>query len=188
MPIELIGSKNSYPLIAVSARPSDKDIADLEKERLEEQKNQKIEMGTAARRSEDRPSKLGFVAVFTSGVALLSIVILSIFSQGKSTDASRPQSSVNAGRTAVINPPPQAPNKLSPSPNDIKAAQNRLIELGYLAGPADGVWGTKSRMALRAFKIANALAADDKWDDVVSGRLYSAQAARSPLPLATTGR
>ena len=42
-----------------------------------------------------------------------------------------------------------------------------------------------ARMALRAFKIANGLAADDKWDDLVSGRLYSTQAARSPLPLAT---
>jgi peptidoglycan hydrolase-like protein with peptidoglycan-binding domain len=66
------------------------------------------------------------------------------------------------------------------------AAQNRLIELGFLKAPADGIWGTKSRTALRAFKVANGLAADDKWDDLVSGRLYSAQAARSPLPLATS--
>jgi hypothetical protein len=70
-------------------------------------------------------------------------------------------------------------------PVDAKQAQDRLIELGFLTGPADGVWGNKSRMALRAFKIANGLTADDKWDDLVSGRLYSTQAARSPLPLAT---
>jgi len=44
----------------------------------------------------------------------------------------------------------------------------------------------EARMALRAFKIANGLAADDKWDDLVSGRLYSNQTARSPLPLAAT--
>jgi peptidoglycan hydrolase-like protein with peptidoglycan-binding domain len=66
------------------------------------------------------------------------------------------------------------------------AAQNRLIELGFLKGQADGIWGTKSRTALRAFKVANGLTADDKWDDLVSGQLYSTQAARSPLPLATT--
>jgi hypothetical protein len=92
-------------------------------------------------------------------------------------------SSAHADRTAVA-----APLKLNPPPSDIMAAQNRLIELRFLKGPADGVWGSKSRMALRAFKIANALAADDKWDDLVSSRLYSTQAARSPLPLATTGR
>jgi hypothetical protein len=32
-------------------------------------------------------------------------------------------------------------------------------------GPGDGICRTKSRMALRAFKVANGLAADDKWDD-----------------------
>jgi peptidoglycan hydrolase-like protein with peptidoglycan-binding domain len=94
------------------------------------------------------------------------------------------RSAVHAEPTAAV-APLQGANKLSPPP---MAAQNRLIELGFLAGPSDGVWGTKSRMALRAFKIANGLAADDKWDDLVSSRLYSTKAARSPLPLATTGR
>jgi len=120
----------------------------------------------------------------------LSIVMLPVFFQGKSTDAAKPQgladSSVQANRTAVA--PLQGANKLNPPPNDIVAAQNRLMELRFLAGPSDGVWGTKSRMALRAFKIANGLAADDKWDDLVSARLCSTQAVRLPLPLARTGR
>ena len=137
------------------------------------------------RQSEDRQNTIGIIAVFIGGAALLSIVMLSIFFQGKSTDAAKP--SVHADPTAVV-APPQSTNKSNPPPGNIMAAQNRLIELGFLAGPADGVWGTKSRMALRAFKIANGLAADDKWDDLVSSRLYSTQAARSPLPLATTGR
>jgi Putative peptidoglycan binding domain len=84
--------------------------------------------------------------------------------------------------------PTPVANDSTAVPVDAKKAQDRLIELGFLSGPADGVWGTKSRMALRAFKIANGLAADDKWDALVSGHLYSTQAARSPLPLATTGR
>src|SRR6516225_6171328 len=141
------------------------------------------EMGI--RQSGDRQTKIGIIAVFTGGAALLSIVMLSIFFQGKSTDAAKP--SVHADRTAVVAPLQDA-NKLNPSPSVIMTAQNRLIELGFLAGPADGVWGTKSRVALRAFKIANGLAADDKWDALVSGRLYSTQAVRSPLPLGTTGR
>ena len=114
--------------------------------------------------------------------------MLPVIFQGKSTDAVKPQavadSTFHADRPAVV-APLQGTNESHPPPGDIKAAQNRLIELGFLAGPSDGVWGTKSRMALRAFKIANALAADDKWDDLVSSRLFSTQAARSPLPLAT---
>ena len=147
---------------------------------------QKSKVGSSGyRQSEDRQTKIGIIAVFTGGAALLSIVMLSIFSHGKSTDASKPHSSANADRTAVVAPLQDA-NKLNPPPSVILTAQNRLIELGFLAGPADGAWGTKSRAALRAFKVANGLAADDKWDALASGRLYSIQATRSPLPLATT--
>jgi hypothetical protein len=145
------------------------------------------------RQSETGHRQIGIagIAAFIGGAAVLSIVMLLIFFQGKSTNAAKPQavadSSVHADPTAVV-APLQSTNKSNPPPGNIMAAQNRLIELGFLAGPADGVWGTKSRMALRAFKIANGLTADDKWDDLVSSRLYSTQAARSPLPLATTGR
>jgi hypothetical protein len=153
------------------------------------------ERETGHRQSETgrRQSKFAIagIAAFVGGAAILSIVMLPVFFPGKSTDAAKPQavadSSVYADRTAAV-APLQGANKLSPLPGDIMAAQNRLIELGFVAGPADGVWGTKSRMALRAFKIANGLAADDKWDDLVNSRLYSTKAARSPLPLTTTGR
>jgi hypothetical protein len=138
-----------------------------------------------------RQSKLAIagIAAFIGGAAILSIVMLAVFFQGESTDAAKSQAVADSSvdRTAVV-APLQVTNKSNPPPGDIMAAQNRLIELGFLAGPSDGVWGTKSRMALRAFKIANALAADDKWDDLVSSRLYSTKAARSPLPLATTGQ
>ena len=130
------------------------------------------------------------ISAFMGGAAILAILAIDL-PRGKSTDAAKPQavanSSVHADRTAVVAPLPGT-NKSNTPPGDIMMAQNRLIELGFLAGPSDGVWGTKSRMALRAFKIANALAADDKWDDQVSSRLYSIQAARSPPPPATTGR
>ena len=145
------------------------------------------------RQSETGHRQIGIagIAAFIGGAAILSIVMLLVFFQGKSTDTAKPQaiadSSVHADRTPAV-ASLQGANKLNPPPSDIMAAQNRLIELGFLKGPADGVWGTKSRMALRAFKTANGLAADDKWDDLVSSRLYSTQAARSPLPLATTGR
>ena len=128
-------------------------------------------------------------AAFTCGVAIPSIVMLPILFQGKSAGAAKPQAvtdaPVHADSTAAV-APLQGANKLNPPPSDIMAAQNRLIDLRFLKGQADGIWGAQSRMALRAFKIANGLNGDDKWDDHVSGRLYSTQAARSPLRLATT--
>ena len=60
---------------------------------------------------------------------------------------------------AISQPAPTtAPSILSvPSSNEISSAQNRLIELGYLLGPADGLWGPRSRQALLAFKISTVL-------------------------------
>jgi hypothetical protein len=155
-------------------------------------KAQKSKVETGHRQSETeraaaRVSARGITA-FTCGAAILSIVMLPIFFRGKSADAAKPQAVADSsahGSTAVD---PLHTNKLNPPPSDILAVQNRLIELGFLNGPADGVWGPKSRMALRAFKTANGLTGDDKWDDLASGRLYSTQAARSSLPLATTSR
>jgi hypothetical protein len=166
-------------LTSTEARAACKYLA-----KIEHAQKSKVETGhrpsetsTAARQSEDRQTQIGIIAVFVGGAAILSIVMLPAFFRGNSTD--------HADRTAVVAPLQDA-NKLNPPPSVIMTAQNRLIELGFLAGPSDGVWGPKSRMALRAFKIANGLTADDKWDALVSGRLYSTRAVRSPLPLATT--
>jgi hypothetical protein len=73
-------------------------------------------------------------------------------------------------------------------PDDIIQVQSRLIDLGYMIGPPDGLWGNKSRQALRAFKAANGIQADDKWDSEIGAKLFSTHAARSPLPLAATNR
>src|SRR5262249_55126123 len=82
---------------------------------------------TGHRQSEDRQTERGIIAIFTGGAAILSIVMLPILFQGKDTDAARPQgvadSSVQANRTAPL----QGANKLNPPPDDIVAAQNRLI-------------------------------------------------------------
>jgi len=140
---------------------------------------QKSKVGSSGhRQSEDRQTEIDIII---SGAAILLIVILAIVIPPiLSHDATKPQAVADSSDRALVDA------KLNPPPSDIKAAQNRLIELRFLKGPADGIWGTKSRMALRAFKIASGLVADDKWDDLVSGRLYSTQAVRSPLPLATT--
>jgi hypothetical protein len=71
-----------------------------------------------------------------------------------------------------------------PPSRDITQIQRRLIELGYLGGSADGVWGSKSRAALRAFKSAHRLQPDEHWDDTVGKRLFSKNAVRAPLSIA----
>ena len=142
----------------------------------------KSKVKTAHRPSQTghQPSEIGISAFIGIGAAaILSIVMLPVLFRGSA------DSSVHTARPAAV-APLQGANRLNPPPSDITAAQNRLIELRFLKGPADGVWGIKSRTALRAFKIADDLAAKDKWDDFVSGRLYSTRAARSPVPLATT--
>ena len=44
--------------------------------------------------------------------------------------------------------------------NSVKAMQERLIQLGYLSGKADGNFGSQTYAALQAFQRANALSAD----------------------------
>jgi Putative peptidoglycan binding domain len=63
--------------------------------------------------------------------------------------------------------------------------QSRLIQLGYLAGPPDGIWGVKSQKALRAFKAANGLDPSDSWDEATSEALFSSGAAYAPAPPAS---
>jgi hypothetical protein len=106
-------------------------------------------------------------------------------SSGTKQLASTQTASLVHTEEAISRPaPPTAPSILSvPSSNEISSAQNRLIELGYLLGPADGLWGLRSRQALLAFKISNGLAADDKWDGTVNAPLLSSNAVRGPLPV-----
>ena len=51
--------------------------------------------------------------------------------------------------------------------------QRRLAELGYLSVSATGVWGPRSRNALRAFKSDHELAADENWDQATERSLFS---------------
>jgi hypothetical protein len=68
-----------------------------------------------------RQSKISIagIAAFIGGAAILSIVMLPVFFQGKSTDAAKPQAvadPVHADRTAVV-APLQGASKLNPPPD-----------------------------------------------------------------------
>lgn len=74
-------------------------------------------------------------------------------------------------RTAAL-PPVWQPTEPEMTPQvldltNLEAAakvQRRLQERAFFHGLIDGVWGKRSRIALRDFKIRNGLGADDRWD------------------------
>jgi Putative peptidoglycan binding domain len=58
-----------------------------------------------------------------------------------------------------------------------KRVQQRLIDLGFLYGTADGIWGQRSRRALQEFRAANGIGENDTWDEATQERLLSASDA-----------
>lgn len=62
----------------------------------------------------------------------------------------------------------------------VKALQQRLIELGYLAGRADGSYGSQTAAAVRAFQQAAGLEPTGEADEETQRRLYWAVAPAQP--------
>src|SRR5262249_27991520 len=57
--------------------------------------------------------------------------------------------------------------------------QERLRALGYMQETGDGIWGSKSRAALRDFRRVAGLGGDDRWDARTESALMSADAPRA---------
>jgi hypothetical protein len=87
-------------------------------------------------RAGHRQSEIGItgIAAFIGGAAILSVVMLPGFFQGKSTDAAKPQavadSSVHADRTAVV-APLQGTNKSNP-PGDTRSRRSYCTGTGQV--------------------------------------------------------
>ena len=62
---------------------------------------------------------------------------------------------------------------------DAKRVQQRLIDLGFLFGAADGIWGPRSRRALQDFRTANGIGDNDTWDEATQARLLTAPDANA---------
>lgn len=71
-----------------------------------------------------------------------------------------------------------APVSGTPTVEEIRTAQQRLSALGYGVGPADGVYGPRTRRAIESFQRDNGLAADGR----VSTELLAALPTASPRP------
>ncbi len=72
--------------------------------------------------------------------------------------------------------------------NEVKSLQQRLIQLGYLDGTADGTFGSGTAAALIAFQKANGLNKDGVAGPTTLAKLYSTAAAAAPTatPAAAT--
>jgi len=66
------------------------------------------------------------------------------------------------------------------SGSDVKKMQERLKELGYLKGTADGDFGTATETAVKNFQAQNGLAVDGVAGSATLARLYSATARKAP--------
>ena len=72
---------------------------------------------------------------------------------------------------------------VDPNAAGVKEVQQRLIDLGYLNGTADGIIGPRSVEALTLFQRLNGLDASGKADADTLERLFSAEAASVPASL-----
>jgi hypothetical protein len=85
-----------------------------------------------------------------------------------------------------FNPLLKSPSLVLLRSDSAMRVQERLDELGYAVKPADGNWGPTSRVALRHFKEANGLLANDGFDIETAVRLFSASASRAVAPTASS--
>ena len=70
--------------------------------------------------------------------------------------------------------------KLDPTlMGDARQIQQRLIDLGFLLGTADGIWGPRSGKALEEFRIAEGIGDGATWDYDTEQRLLRAPMATS---------
>ncbi len=85
------------------------------------------------------------------------------------------------GNTAIT-----ATMRYGDSGSNITTLQNRLIELGYLVGTADGKFGASTKSALVAFQIANNLTRDGVAGEKTQLLLYSNAAVKNTVKTNTT--
>ena len=68
---------------------------------------------------------------------------------------------------------------------EVRKLQVRLAELGYYSGGADGVFGSSTENAVKAFQRANNLTADSQAGEQTQKKLYGNSAVAASRPVAT---
>jgi hypothetical protein len=75
--------------------------------------------------------------------------------------------------------PPPLPQEESFTHEDIRRAQSRLYDLGFLSSSSTGTWNSSSKSALHDFKVVNRLPNDDVLDLATRKKLNSRSAIRA---------
>lgn len=109
----------------------------------------------------------------------------------KPTNTPKPTAKVTATPKPTNTPKPESLTyylKLNTTGTRVRTLQNRLIELGWLSGTADGTYGHATEYAVKAFQARYA----SLWTDGIAGPdtlkiLYGAGAAKSSTPAASLG-
>ena len=70
---------------------------------------------------------------------------------------------------------------------DALRIQQRLIELKFLDGTPDGIWGRRSRKALSEFRASRGLGKDDAWDETTQDILLDGDRIHRVVHAAFTG-
>ena len=76
-------------------------------------------------------------------------------------------------------PAPGGSLRIGSKGSDVKDLQSKLISLGYLTGKADGIYGSKTAAAVRAFQKASKLTADGVAGKYTLSKLQSAVSSGS---------
>lgn len=74
----------------------------------------------------------------------------------------------------------EALSELAEKVGDVRVLQQRLIDLGFMNGSADGAFGERSQAALKQFQAVHGLEATGLPDDVTREKLFSDQAKSLP--------
>ncbi len=106
---------------------------------------------------------------------------------GLTVDGVAGSSTLDKVYSATAKKAPSATNTNTPKPSatslkngstgsEVRKMQNRLIELGYLSGSADGDFGDATEDAVKAFQRRNGLTVDGKAGTATLEKLYSSSA------------
>lgn len=100
-------------------------------------------------------------------------------STSRATNTPKPTATPNLSNARYL--------QLGSSGKDVRQLQQRLIDLGWLAGSADGEFGGSTQAAVKAFQKKSGI-----WNDGIAGpdtqaKLYASNAARASSPAASTG-
>lgn len=77
--------------------------------------------------------------------------------------------------------------RLEDEGEDVRKIQNRLKELGYLSGSADGIYGAETQKAVVSFQKQNGLTADGIFGQNTQELLYSPSAQAAPAAKSSSG-